>query len=104
LYLVASSGGTDTVLASGAVSGLTVAARDVLRLRFALTGDGTSSTLNAKVWKASGTEPASWQRTVTGNTAGPQAAGGLGLWTYLSGSSTSAPVAMSFDNLTATKP
>ncbi len=41
--------------------------------------------------------------TGTDSTAGLQAAGGLGLTSYTSGSSTTAPVSITFDDLGATR-
>ena len=62
------------------------------------------TTLRAKVWKTTQTEPASWQLTTTDNTAGLQTSGGVGLVTYLSGTSTNVPIVVSFDDLLVTVP
>ncbi len=45
-----------------------------------------------------------WQLTTTDSTAGLQAAGGVGLVTYLSGTSTNFPIVVSFDDLLVTVP
>ena len=45
-------------------------------------------------------EPDGWQRTATDATASRQGPGGVGLWAYLSGSST-APVVLRVDDLAA---
>jgi len=107
--LVNSSGGvslhlqrnTDTVLKSATVSGLTYATGDKLALRLQVTGTAPT-TIQAKVWKAGTTEPASWQATVTDTTAALQKAGGIGLYSYLSRTATPTPNTISFDDLTAT--
>jgi PKD repeat protein len=91
--------GAETAIATQTVSGLTYNVGDTLRMRFQVSGTGTA-TLQGKVWKVGGTEPAAWQVSKTDTTAGLQAAGGIGLVTYVSGSATNAPVAASFDNLT----
>jgi PKD repeat protein len=95
-------GSTETELKSTTVSGLTASAGDVLRIELVATGSGTT-TLQAKVWKASGTVPSSWQLTATDSTAALQAPGGIAVVTYLTGTATNAPVTASFDNLTALK-
>ena len=100
-------GGTDTTLVSQTVSGVTVAANGVLRVRFQTVGTvattGTT-TLNAKVWKSGTAEPSTWQATTTDTTAALQAAGGVGLAAYLSGSTTTNPVAVTWDNVAAGTP
>src|SRR6476619_2879041 len=81
------------------ISGLTYNPGDTLRVEFQTSGTG-STTLQAKVWKAGGATPASWQLTGTDSTAALQVPGGVALLPYLSGSSTNAPVTVSIDNLT----
>jgi hypothetical protein len=84
------------------VSGLTYAAGTVLRMRVQVVG--TSPTvLQAKVWADGTTEPAAWQVTGTDSTAGLQAAGSVGVRTYLSGSATNAPITLTLDDFTAVK-
>jgi len=91
--------GTETTIgAMQTVAGLTYQLGDVLRLRFRASGSGTT-TLAASVWKTTGSEPATAQVTRTDTTAGLQGAGALGVYAYLSGSTTNAPVVASFDNL-----
>jgi hypothetical protein len=98
LYLSRYVSGTETVLASKTISGLTYAAGDVLHLRFDVSGSGTT-TLTGRVWKGSATEPATWQVTASDSTAALQTAGGVGVQAYLAGSATAFPVYASFDNL-----
>lgn len=92
--------GKETALASRTVSGLIAGATEALRVRFAVTGAGTS-TLSASVWKTTAAEPSAWQVTTTDTTSQLQAAGAVGVVTYLSGSATNAPVTTRVDNLTA---
>src|SRR6185312_10730544 len=87
--------GTETVIGSeSTVSGLTYAAGTPLKVRLQVEGTGTTS-LRLKVWRADGTEPGAWAKTGTDSTTGFQSAGSVGLATYLSGSSTNAPVTIS---------
>ncbi len=95
--LVANAAGTETTLRSVTVPGVTYVAGDVLLARLQVTGT-SPTTLSARVWKQGAAEPASWQLTATDSTAALQAAGGVGLVAYLSGSGT-APVTASFDDL-----
>ncbi|GAA5109344.1 hypothetical protein GCM10023339_09300 [Alloalcanivorax gelatiniphagus] len=100
LILGRNVGATETVLQSRTVTGLTVTPTD--RLQVEVQAFGTSpTTFRAKVWKVGTTEPATWTASVTDTTAGLQAAGHIGVGTYLSGSATNAPVVASFDDLWA---
>jgi len=56
----------------------------------------TPTTIRAKAWAATGTEPASWQLTATDSYPGLQAAGSVGMNAYLSSSSTVTPVTARF--------
>jgi hypothetical protein len=80
------------------VPGLTAAPGEAITLRMTATGAG-STTLSASAWKASGPAPAAPQVTATDSTAALQAAGSVGLWTYLTGSATNAPVTVTVDDL-----
>jgi len=100
LYLTRVLSGTETTLVSGPVAGLTASGTDRLRLKLSLSGTNPT-TLSAKVWKSGTTEPASPQFTSTDSSAALQSAGGLGVWAYVSGSSTNTPVVLSFDQLAA---
>lgn len=65
-----------------------------------LQAEGTSSTtLRAKVFNQTGTEPLNWQLSATDTTASLQTAGRLGLSVYLSGSANNSPVIGGFDDL-----
>jgi hypothetical protein len=90
-------GGTETTLKESAVSGLTYTPGTVLKVRFQVSGTGTT-TLTGKVWKASGTEPTTAQVSSTSTVAGLQSAGSPEVQGYLSGSSTSIPIVASVDS------
>jgi PKD repeat protein len=91
---------TATALRGGTVSGLTYGAGDKLRLRVQVTGT-SPTTINAKVWKADASEPAAWTYSITDSTAVLQAAGGLGIQSYLFGTATNAPVTIRYDDFNA---
>jgi PKD repeat protein len=101
LYLTRVNPGETTLVQTLLPASLTYAAGEQLVIRLQTEGTG-STTLRAKVWKVGTAEPAAWQLTATDITAALQGPGGFGLVTYLSGSSTSAPVEARFDNLNAT--
>ena len=93
--------GNGTPIAGGVVAGLTYAAGDRLQIRMQV--EGTSpTTLRTKVWKSGQPEPAAWTRTMTDSTATLQTAGGVGLVSYLFGTATNGPVAISYDDLLVT--
>jgi len=94
------SGAETTIRAEATVSGVTATAGTVLRLRVQAFG-ASPTTLRAKVWAAGAAEPGAWAASVTDSTAGMQGAGGIGIYTYLSGSATNAPVAVRVDDLAA---
>jgi hypothetical protein len=73
------------------VSGLSYTAGTQLNAR--LQVQGTSPTaLRLKVWANGSAEPAAWAVTTTDSSLALQAAGSVGLRSYLSGSATNAPV------------
>jgi len=98
-------GSTETSLVSQTIPGV-LAANSLLRIRFQIVGSGTpgTTTLNAKAWLSGTAEPAAWQVTTTDSTTALQAAGGVGLAVYLSGSSTNVPVGVTWDNFAAGTP
>ncbi|SMQ58294.1 PKD domain-containing protein [Agreia sp. VKM Ac-1783] len=97
LYLGKTVGGTETTLKTLAVPGTYVPGTEY-SIRVQAVGS-TSTTLSAKLWPTGQQEPTDWQVTVDDTTAGLQAAGGVALITYLSGSTTNFPIRVSFDNL-----
>ena len=102
-YLVRTIGGTETVLTTTTVPGLTVVADDVLRVRFQVAGTA-STTLQAKVWRAGTTEPAGWLATTTDSSAALQAPGHIGTYHYLASSWTGPTPVISIDNVIARPP
>ena len=103
LSLVKMMGTTETALTTTTVSGLTYTAGDTLNIRLQVVGTGPTN-LKAKVWKSTAAEPDSWTTTVSDSTSGLQAAGAAGLYSFLSGSATNAPVVISYDQFWAGVP
>lgn len=91
---------TDTVLQGLTVPGLTYASGDRLQLRVQVSGT-SPTTIRARVWKVGATEPTAWQVTATDSTSGLQSAGGIGIYSYLSGSASPSSLVVSFDDLWA---
>jgi len=91
-----------TALSAVPVAGLTYTAGMELNLRLEVVGT-SPTTVRAKIWVAGQSEPAGWQSSVTDTTAALQAAGSIGLQSYLSGSAT-APTVTRFDNLVVSPP
>jgi hypothetical protein len=98
--IVAAPSGTAALLQTITLPG-TYAAGDVLLTRLDVTGT-SPTTLSAKVWRQGSAEPASWQLTATDSASGLQAAGGIGIAPYLSGTATNAPVVVTVDDVSAT--
>ena len=90
--------GTSTVLQTTTLSSFGYVAGEQVSLRFKVVGTSTVS-LQSKIWKSSTTEPAAWQTTATDANAPLTTAGTLQFIAYMSGSSTNAPVVVSYDNL-----
>lgn len=103
LHLAASRivGTTETTIRDVAVSGVSYASGDVLRIRVKVSGNPTTA-LSAKVWKAGTAEPGSAQLSTTDSTAALQTAGAFGILGYLSSTSTSTPVVIGVDNVLVT--
>jgi len=93
-------GTTETLFASKALTGYTYVGGDALAMRFALATSGSSTQLQGKVWPASSPEPAAWTTTISDSQAELQAAGQVGLSTYITGSVTNGPVVTSVDGFT----
>lgn len=93
-------GNTETTLASRTVSGLTVAPGTSYSIRTQTFGT-SPTTIRARVWPTGQTEPSEWVVSTTDSTATLQAAGAIGLRTYISGTATAVPVSFSFDNIVA---
>ena len=80
--------------------GVTFTPGTLINVRFQVSGT-SPTTLKVKVWAAASPEPAAWTLTATDTTAGLQAAGAVGLTTYLSGSTTNAPTTVKFSSFSA---
>jgi PKD repeat protein len=93
--------GTDTTLKSLVIPNLTYTPGTPLRIRFVVSGTGTTS-LSGTVWPVGTTEPASPQISLTDSTAALQSAGSFGIQSYVAGSSTALPVVFTYDNLSVT--
>jgi PKD repeat protein len=102
-FITRSVGGVETTLASTNVTGLAVNPGDVLKVRFQIAGTNPT-VLVAKVWRASGAEPAAWTVNATDSTAALASAGDIGFLHYVSSSWTGAVPTLSIDNLVATPP
>ena len=98
-YLTKVVSGAESTVIQTTVTGMTYAAGDTLHLRMQAIGSGR--TLKFKVWKGSDAEPSAWRLSTTDSTAAVQSASGVGVWTYLSGAATNAPVTVSVDNVSA---
>ncbi|WP_420120741.1 PKD domain-containing protein [Nakamurella sp.] len=98
LQLVKIVNGTSTALQTATVAGLTYAANDVVTVRFQAVGTGPVN-LNAKVWKAGTTEPAAWQVSAVDQANPLSTTGGVALYPYLTGSTTTGAVVATIDNL-----
>jgi PKD repeat protein len=92
---------TATVLRQVALTDITYTAGDKMRVRFQVSGNGTTS-LSAKVWKVGAAEPVAAQASVSDTTASLQAAGSFAITSYLAANATNAPVTVSVDNLLIT--
>ncbi|MFE4467796.1 PKD domain-containing protein [Leifsonia sp. NPDC056824] len=87
-----------TTLSAVNVTGLAIAtATDQLKLRVQVFGT-SPTTIRAKVWLGTGTEPTAWTLSTTDSTAALQVAGTVGLRSYLSASATTTPVVTRWDN------
>jgi hypothetical protein len=100
LQRATSANAETTIAAESQVPGLTLAAGQQLLARVQVTGTAPTTT-RARVWLAGTPEPTTWQKTATDATAGYQVAGGVGLYFYLSGAATNAPITVSVDDLKA---
>ncbi|UDY36949.1 PKD domain-containing protein [Dermatobacter hominis] len=101
LVRASSTGAETTIRAEANVAGLTATAGTQLRVRLQVTGTNPT-TVRAKVWAAGAAEPAGWTASVTDATSGMQVAGSVGFNTYLSSSTTNAPLTVRFDDLAVT--
>ena len=99
IYAIRSSGG-ETTLASTVVTGLTYTPGAVLKTRLQVTGTAPT-TIRGRVWLSTATEPTGWQVSTSDSTAALQASGSVGLFTFVSGTSTNSPWVFRFDDFVA---
>ncbi len=93
--------GSSTVLANVTVPGITYSAGSRFTIRIDATGTSPTA-LKAKLWATGSAEPGTWTLTATDATAGLQAAGAVGVESYVSGSATNGPSTFAYDNYLAT--
>lgn len=91
------SGGAETSLNGLVVPGIRYVPETQLRLRLQVSG-AAPTTIRAKVWKADGAEPSSWQAAATDSTVSLQGAGAVGILTYISSGAANAPIVLGFDD------
>ncbi|GAA1831350.1 PKD domain-containing protein [Agromyces salentinus] len=89
--------GSSVILSNTTISGLAFAAGDTLLIKVSVTGTNPT-TIAGRIWKAGTPEPLSWQATTTDATAAMQAAGSIGLESYISGTATNIPITVRFDD------
>ncbi|TDN93247.1 PKD domain-containing protein [Microbacterium sp. BK668] len=102
LSLVRTVNGAETALASQPLAGFVYAPGAVWNLRLRVTGTGPT-TLQARVWAEGTAEPTTWT-TATDSTAALQAAGAVGVYSYLSGSANNAPITLGVRDLRVNAP
>ena len=98
VWLARMQSGAETVLTSVTVPGLTFAPGDQISVREQVSGT-SPTTVRVKVWKVGSPEPAAWLLTGTDSAAALQNPGSVGLYTYVSSSSTNGPVVVGVDNV-----
>lgn len=98
--LIRRVGGATTVLANTVLAGVQPGVGDYLQVRAQAVGTGPTQ-LRAKVWLAGTAEPDAWTLTAADSTAALQQPGAIALAPYLSGTSTNAPIVVSYADLWA---
>ena len=98
VWLTRNEGATETVLTSLTVPGLVYNAGETMKVKLQTYGTNPT-TMRVKIWKAGTTEPAAWTLTATDGATALQAPGSIGLYAYLSGSTTNGPVGYGVDDL-----
>jgi 3',5'-cyclic AMP phosphodiesterase CpdA len=97
------SAGVETAIGGSVMLAGGVTPGEQVRVRLQVTGTAPS-TIKAKVWPASQSEPTAWTVSATDATASLQTAGYVGVMAYLSASATDAPVTVAVDDWHATIP
>ena len=98
VWLTRNEGATETVLTSLTVPNLVYNTGDTMRVKLQTWGTNPT-TMRVKIWKVGTTEPTAWTLTATDSTSALQAPGSIGLYAYLSGSTTNGPVGYGVDDL-----
>lgn len=93
--------GSATTLRQVALTDLTYNAGDKIRVRFQVSGNGTSD-LEVKAWRVGSAEPTTSQVITSDSTASLQTEGSFAVISYLANNATNAPVTVSVDNLLIT--
>ncbi len=83
------------------VAGLTKPAGAFIWVRAQISGTNPT-TIRIRAWADGAAEPTTWQYTGTDSAGALQAPGGVGLRTYIGGSTTNAPVLFRYDDFRAT--
>ena len=96
-YVTRVVNGTETTIQSTPVAGLVYAAGQRLNTRLQVIGT-SPTTVRARVWLSTATEPTSWQVSATDGTSGLQSAGAVGVHAYVSGSATNPSWPVRFDD------
>ena len=91
---------TTTLEPEVAPTGLTLTGGAGVTARFQATGT-SPTTLRVRAWMAGSAEPSGWQLTTTDSFAALQAAGWVGLQSYVSSTSTVTPVTLRVSDLSA---
>ena len=73
----------------------------MIRVRAQVSGT-SPTTIRIRAWADGSPEPGTWAYTVTNSVAELQAPGGVGLRAYIGGTTTNAPVLVTFDNFLVT--
>ena len=103
LLLVRRVSSAETTVASSTISGLTLTANQTYAVACRAAPSGAGTQLTGKLWRTGAAEPAGWQVSATDSTAALQAAGGVGVNSYLSSGATTG-VTLSVDDLVAVTP
>ena len=95
------SAGAETTIGSEVqVAGLTYVPGQDLKVHAQISGT-SPTTIKARLWLASGSEPGTWLVSRTDSTAGLQGPGSVGLRAYSSSTTTNNPISVAFDNFIA---
>lgn len=103
LVRTTATGAETALLGERVIPGVTVSAGSTFATALEVTGTNPT-TIRAKAWPSGAAEPTTWSLTTSDATTGLQAAGSVGVYTYLSSSATNAPIMLSLDDLLVPSP